>query len=651
MKYKTLTGLLLANALFVSSVQAVVIHRGEVPRASVRTNDPSGARTAPDPDMAPSPSRVTPATPSLNCDDRASGNYLSLAFLYNLMDFPEDISLRRTDRDSVVLRIPKHISACLSLDFEFRNVGSDKIMAVKNNFNFTPENTGKTSSELSSMSLDEKYSACLMNKDLLIENSDGSFSFDRAKAERDGEVIYSTTTEISLGLTDRSQSMQLYFASPEAQRSNYGTVFSDIGVPESPSEWRCLATEQFQSQAPYLYISEEDRLAERAQITCESEDYQQIFRELSELRRSSAGNANELIAILESALESARDKRLAEIYERMGEIENAFTPTREDIAENRISGVTLSEARRLGDEYRDLIEEVNQILYDPAIQEIVQLEEELSGGVSPEREEQIHAEVTELNEMIGAFSQRERQIGRVLDGFREHGLNSHALRIEGFRLKSQQFSRVHPDRDRRIAGQRPITIEQADQNVTRQISRFENTVLTAWEDQQRVRSGDSAPLREIQRATSARWQSMQTEYSRFQQREQREAQRVCASNMLGQPRNPVACQRYMQDRQRREQQFAQRWQSGVAAINQDQQRLAILNQDYETAMREIASMRSEYSGMGTYDDPFGFYSNPYSASDSFGFGNPQFHDPYMSVPGGMIGQPGMQQGLIPPGRW
>lgn len=656
MKYKTLTSFLIANALIVSSVQAIVIHRGEVPRASVRANDPSGSRSVRDPGLAPSPSRVTPSTPSLNCDDQASGNYLSLAFLYNLMDFPEDISLRRTERDSVVLRIPKHISACLSLDFEFRNVGNDKIMAVKNIFNFTPDNTGKTSSELSSMSLDEKYAACLMNKGLLIENSDGTFAFDRAKAESDGEVVYSTSTEINLGINDRSKSMQMYFASPEAQKSKYGTVFADTNVPESPSEWRCLATEQFQSQAPYLYISEEDRLSERVQITCESEDYQQIFRELSELRRSSAGNATELIALLEKALESARDKRLAEIYERMGEIETAFTPTREDIAENRISGVTLAEARRMGDEYKKLIEEVNQVLYDPAIQEIVQLEEELSAGVTPEREEKIHAKVSELNDKIGEFAKRERQIGRVLDGFREHGMNSHALRVEGFRLKSQQFSRVHPDRNKRIAGQRPLTIEQADQNVSRQISRFENTVLTAWEDQQRVRDGDSAPLREIQRASSARWQNMQQEYQRFQQTEQREYQRICASNMIGGVRNPVACNNYVQGRQRREQQFAQRWQSGVAALNRDQQRLAILNQDYETAMREIASLRSEYGAVGSLDDPFGFYSNPYSSSDSFGFGTPQFQTPGVMPYGqpGMMGPHQQGPGLMQPqmlGGW
>lgn len=638
----------LAQSLWSVPSYAIFIGRGEVPRASIRLGDasPSGRAT---PDLDRRDSVATPGTRAAHCGPRDSGNYLSLRFLHQIMDYPEDIALRRTDRDSIVLTIPKHISACMDLDFEFRNVGSDKVMAAKNVFRFTPENTGKTAEELERMSHDEKYSACLMEMGLLIDNGDRNFSFDRSKAESENHVVYSSTTEFPLSVSDRSKSMRLFFASPMSHINGaYGPAHqeSETGV-ESPREWPCMATENFMARPPYIYISEEDRLAERTQIACESEDYEQIMRELSELRSSSAGNANELINILESALEEARNKRLEEIYTRMEEIEQAFNPTRDDIAAGRSVGVNETRARSLAREYRDLLEETNRILYDPAIQEINRLTQELEGrGITEARQTQIYDRVSHLNEQIGRFSRRENNLRRVFQGLKEYGLNDEALRIEGFRLKSLHFSRVHPDSGRRIRGERPLTIAQADENIQRTLRTFENNVLTAWENQQRVRAGDATPIRTLERQNATRWSSMQRQYQQFVQREQEDQRRYCAPNFIGGVRNPVACQRFMQGQQQRSRQFQQRWQSGVNSINQNSQTISVLNQQYDQAMREIASLRQgQAGGMGM--DPFGFYTNPYDQDMLFSVGGDGFQQNVFNM--GMPGQgmmpmmPGQQQ--------
>lgn len=662
MNVKRCTTLLISTLFLATSAKAIYFDRGEVPRSSIRVGTDTG-RPAPI-DATSDDSVATGSTTTLTCNKHTIENHLSLGFLYNLVDNPNDIRLTRTSRGTVILQIPKHISACLDLGFSFRNVenGRAKIMAMKNEFRFTPENTGMTAEELAGKTHDEKYAACLKEKGLLEEMGPNQYRFNRAAAEDNHHVDYSVETEFELGVSDNSQSMQFYFASPKA--NSYQTMFpsGNDRLPESPAAWPCLETERFMADTPYLYISDEDRLAERAQIACESENYEQIFRELSNLRRSTVGNANELISILESALDAARDKRLEEIYTRLEDIEREFAPTREDIAEGRRTGVSESRARGLANEYSTLLSEVNRILYDPSIQEINRLNNELEGAdVSDERRNQIYDRITDLTEQIGRFARKDqRNLGRVFDGLREFGLNREALRIEGFRLKSLHFSRVHPDRNRGRAGERPITIEQANENVERNIASFETRVLTAWDDEQRVRQGDASPIRAIQRQSQQNWQRMQQNYQSFQRREQQEMQRHCASNFIGGVRNPVACQRHMQGQQQRQQQFMSQWNRGLQQIQHDSQRVGVLGQQYEEAMREIASMREQrYS---SYDDPFGFYANPYDSSYLYNVGGPQFQQnvnmmgpqmmgPQMMGPqmmGPQMMGPQMQGPLMPP---
>lgn len=644
MKSKKYLCVTLTSALFASQVNALYIQRGDRGQPSLRTT--TGAATNPVRRLEDPVTNSTPtsSTPTLSCTKDNNDGYLPLGFLYDLVDHPQDISLRRTDRNTAIIKIPKHISACLNLDFEFRNVGDDKIVAIKNTYNYSKEEVGvATDAELNAMNSDDKYVACLKSKELLIEKPDGTLAFDGRKAESDGHVTYSAETEFDLAVADPSKSMRLFFASPKARE--YQIQWGDQGVPESPTDWPCLETERFAKEDPYLYVSEEDKLTFSANQACETQDYETILRELSELRTSSAGNAQDLIKILEVALEDAKTKRIEKIYERMEEIENLFAPSREDTAAGRLTGLSETRAKKLGREYGDLLEEVNEVLYNPSILEIDRLMTELDAGVIESREEEIMERITTLNEQIGVFAKKDqRSLGKVYDGLKEFALTSEALKIEGFRLKSLNFSRVGPSSGR---SSRSISIEQADKNIKSTLKRFDTETLRNWEDINLAKSGNAAPIRDLQRQAQQNVQRMERDQAQFIQREMQQEQKACASNFIGGVRNPMECQRFRAGQQRRLRSFQARQQRQRQALQSAAQRASQLELYYAEAQRQLASEREDDFGFYE-DDPFGFYNDNGDSSSLYNIGGPQFNNNVMQM-GMPQQQPGMGMGQPPMG--
>lgn len=639
MKTKKYLCISLTSALFATQANALYIQRGDRGQPSLRTT--TGAASTPVRRMDEPVTNSTPtsSTPTLSCTKENNDGYLPLGFLYDLVDHPQDISLRRTNRDTAIIKIPKHISACLSLDFEFRNVGNDKIVAIKNNYNYSKEEVGvATDDEFQKMSADDKYVACLKSKDLLIQKSDGTLAFDGRKAESDGLVTYSAETEFDLAIADPSKSMRLFFASPKARE--YQIQWGDQGVPESPTDWPCLETERFAKDDPYLYVSEEDKLTFSANQACETQDYETILRELSELKSSSAGNAQELIKILEVALEDAKEKRIASIYERMEEIENLFAPNREDAAAGKLTSLSETRAKKLGREYADLLEDVNEVLYNPAILEIDRLMTEIDGGVTEAREEAINERISLLNEQIGEFSKKDsRSLGKVYDGLKEYALTSEALKIEGYRLKSLNFSRVAPSSGR---GKRALSIEQADKNIKSTLKRFDNETLRNWEDINLAKAGNASPIRDLQLQAQQNVKRMERDQAQFVQRELQQEQKACASNFIGGVRNPMECQRFRSGQQRRLRSFQARQQRQRQALQSAAQRASQLEMYYAEAQRQIASERQDDFGFYE-DDPFGFYNDYGDSSSLYNIGGPQFNNNVMQM-----GMP-QQQGMSPQG--
>lgn len=654
MKSKKLLCLTLTTAFIATNSHALYIQRGERGQASLRTGSGAASTAVRRLDEPVANSTPTANSPTLTCTKENNDGYLPLGFLYDLVDHPQDITLRRTNRNSAIIRVPKHISACIKLDFEFRNVGNDKIVAVKNAYKFTKEDVGvATEDELKAMTIDDRYVACLKTKELLVEKSDGSLEFDGLKAERDGHVTYSAETEFDLGVVDDSKSMKLFFASPKAR--DYQVAWGDQGVPESPSEWPCLETERFAKEDPYLYVSEEDKLSFSVNQACETRDYETILRELSELKTSSAGNAQDLIKILEVALEDAKDKRIKSIYDRMEEIERLYSPSREDIAAGKLTGLSETRAKTLGREYGSLLEEVNSILYNPAILEIDRLMTEMDAGVTVEREENIRKRIESLNTQIGEFSKKDaRTLGRVYDGLKEYALTNEALKIEGFRLKSLNFSKVGPGGGRG----RALTIEQADKNIKSTIKRFDTETLKNWEDINLAKSGNNLPIRELQRQSQMNVQRMQRDQAQFVQKEMQQEQKACASNFIGGIRNPMECQRFRAGQQQRVRRFQARQQRQRNALQSAANRATQLEQFYAQAQREMASENSDEFGFYENSDPFGFYDDFSDNSSMYNLGGQQFNNNVMQMgvqqngpmgpgPQGGLGQPmGLQRPMM-----
>jgi hypothetical protein len=592
--------------------------------------------------------------------DLAQNTFMSMAQFYSIMDNHEDIHYV-VEGNNISLVVPKHITACLELGIQETNVGNNKVVAIENKFNFTPANTGFSEDELASKTLGQKYRACLEREGLIKRDSNGREVFDRQLATERNQVAYNVRLTMRLNPPDRTRSMRLYFAGTPYGDGNamFGNEMPE-GMRTLPANWNCLRAERMSSEGPFIYRSPEDQAAETAIRVCETNQVEEITAELQRLRRSTVGNASELIKMLEAALEAARTKEVNEIFERFTQIERALRPSNDDIREGRRTISNETEAENLVREYATLLGKLNTIALDPGIQEINRLIGELSeSGTTPQRREQINARITALNTMIGRFAAKsENELRPVYDTLRELNLQEVALRIEGHRLKSLNFANVHPNRARSRAGERSITITQADTNVKNSLRRFQGETLPRWEDEYLVKRGDSRPIVALQRNSQQRFAQMQRSQQNFQQNEQREMQRHCAPNFIGGVRNPVACQRFMQGQQQRQAQFQQQWSRNLQRIEADSRRVSVLGQHYDQAMREIASQR-EYSN--SLYDPFGLYHDDYGYDNNamFNMGSPQFFNPMQGnlmhpqqmmspMQGGMMMQPGFNQPMMPP---
>jgi methyl-accepting chemotaxis protein len=568
-------------------------------------------------------SQTVANTRTLSCTKENKGDYLSLGFLQSLVSSNEDISLRKTDRGTAILRMSKHVQNCMKLDFGFEKVGHDMLVMAKNVYDFKKEEVGvETVAELEDMTTEDKYVACLKNEGVLKTRDDGSYAFDRSAAK-----LADSQTTFNLDIQDKSKSMQLYFSSPKAR--DYATVYGDEGVPETTSKFPCLETERFAEPDPYLYVSDEDRLHYSANQACQTEDYETILSELSQLKSSSAGNAQELISVLKVALEDAREKRLSKIYDELEEIEDEFAPSRDDIAEGKLTGVTESRARSLGREYGELLSEVNELLYNPGIREVNDLMNELDEGVTPTREEEITQRISELNDEIGRFGKKDASnLGKVFDGLKEYGYTDEALKIEGFRLKSSNFSKVGP----RGGNEKKISIEKADENIKKRLAEFERGTLRNWDDIHLAKSGSAEPIESLYQETQARTQRIQQMKQQFVQKEIAEDQKHCADNYVGGMRNPMECKRHREGRARRVQSFEGMMQQQSQQVQQQNARMAQLTQYYEEARRR--NVAAEPQGGFYYDDPFGFYGS--DSSSLYSLGGPQWNQQVMGL--GMQGQ-------------
>tara|TARA_R110002049_G_scaffold258360_3_gene434048 strand:- start:78 stop:1877 length:1800 start_codon:yes stop_codon:yes gene_type:complete len=524
------------------------------------------------------------------------------------------------------VQIPAHYGDCLNLRFEYQIVDNNIQVSAVNDKTY------------------DEYTACLKSNEIL--NADGT-QFDASKAT----ITEAAFEYIDLPSFDPSKNIEAFFMSPNPNptNGNYGPAFTSGWLASSDT---CSKRESLQEGGASVYLSPENEAADRAFRACNSLDYEQILRELERLDESTLGNASVLRNVLQGALDTARAQRATEIYSRFDEIEAEFKPSADDIAAGRRVGVGEDEAIRLSNEYATLLSELNDVVISPSISEIDTLIEEHGQTTSRSRQTEIQDRLKTLNEAVGAYSKRSsRGLRDLYKGLEEFALIDQAEKIEGFRLKSEAFSRVYVGRQDARRGEQ-ISVERANRFVTDRMETFMTQVVQDWDDSYRVRNLDRAPLTSSQRRVTQAYDRLNRNWQRYERSEQEQMRKYCGRNFIGSVSNPVRCQQFQRGAEGRRRRALSSRERDLRNLRRRGEHYSSLSNQYSASVERFESERgSTYDDMdiySNYGDDYSYlygdsYSSSYSSYDmggmTMGMGSPQGS---LRSPAGMQ-QPGMQQ--------
>lgn len=524
---------------------------------------------------------------------------LSFQMLKNLMVTPSDytISMVEGQGNKLKVQIPAHYGDCLELKFEYKISGNDVMVYATNNKTYT------------------EYTTCLKDRGIL--NAAGN-QFDASKAT----ISEASFEYVDIPDFDRTKNVEAFFMSPSPNpaNGNYGPAHASGWLSTNDT---CSKRESLQEGGAIVYLSPENEAADRAFRACNSLDYEAILRELERLDASTLGNAALLKNVLQGALDTARNQRASEIYKRLGDIESQFRASDDDRAAGRTVGVTEDEAIRLSNEYSTLLKELNSVVLDPSIGEIDALITEHGQTSSRARQTEIQARIKVLNESVSEYSKRgSRGLRDLYLGLQEYALIDQAEVIEGFRLKSEAYGKVYVGRvDGRRGAQ--LSVEKANRFITDKMKTFMNDVAGDWEDSYRVRNLDRTPLRSSQRKVSQAYDRLQSNWQRYQKKEQEQMRRYCGSNFLGQQSNPVRCQQFQRGAASRERRALRTREGDLKRLRSRGQHYSSLSNQYGAALERFESEReSSFDDMGIYGDyddySYSLYGSSYGGDDDYG---------------------------------
>ncbi len=539
---------------------------------------------------------------------------LSFQMLRNLMVTPNDYKVSMVDgtQNKLKVQIPAHYGDCLDVRFEYKISGNNVLVYAHNDKSYS------------------EYTSCLKEAGIL--SADGT-KFDASKAT----ISEASFEYIDLPQFDTTKNVEAFFMSPTPNpaNGNYGAAFQSGWLSSSDA---CSKRESIQEGGAIVYLSPENEAADRVFRACNSLDYEAILRELEHLDASTVGNAAVLRQILEGALDTARKQRAKEIYTRLGEIETQFRASDDDRAAGRTVGVGEDEAIRLTNEYGTLLKELNDVVLDPSIQEIAELTKEHGQTTSRSRQIEIEGRLKDLNSIVGEYSKRgSKGLRDLYAGLQEYALTDQAEQIEGFRLKSEAFSRVYVGR---VDGRRgdQLSIEKANKFVADRMNTFMTQVVQDWEDSYRVRNLDSSPLRSSQKRVSQAYERVNRNWQRYQKNEQSQMKKYCAANFMGQVKNPVRCQQFMRSADSRRKRAMSQRERDLRNLKTRGEHFSSLSNQYDAAYERFQNERSSsYDDMGIYSD----YNDDYSYLYGSNYDNYDMYDMgSMSMNMGMNGASG-----------
>ncbi|GAB4011888.1 MAG: hypothetical protein Fur0010_07000 [Bdellovibrio sp.] len=641
------------SLILASPAWAKKIGRGSLTETSTRTSIPApGAdlRTRGVPEVTNSSDTV------VRCDDNnITGNAVSLAFLHTIIDYPQDMRVVLRG-NSAELIIPRYISACTKLDFQIVSKGNNVFVKAVNEYEFTPANTDLNEDQLSIMSMDDKYYHCMKKKGLITSDD----NIDREKAESlPGAYSGGASKSFSVDLGDRTESKYIVFGSPK--NTSYGSLFPNDEINSNPgarpSDWKCMAYENLKDgSATRIYTSEEDQAMTRAYRACNTEDYEEIYNELIKLKNSTVGNAKELIAVLERALDDARTKEMDSIFKKMEEIEDSLKKDEQ--------GNMPSEdfAKEQAQKYLDLVKRLNYVVLQPSIQKL----NELLSIRNEENKGEVDKKIKALNELISKYYIKTKDSPRFLtflQGLKEYALTEQAYGIEGVRLTSKFYGQVYKEKqDKRGAN---LSLKQADEYVVRDMKKYETEVLADWNNDYLSRQGNKSPIASTEREMRKRAEALEREKQAFLKREQEMEKRLCGRNFFGQVSDPYACQSFLKNRGKRLERFQKKRERGLLSLRSLDERRGRYVNNYTNYLerRELEDDSDDYYGGieefyygsrqpatdmnfgGMNMNMFNMGQNPYMMQNPFGMMNGGM--PMIQGPGMMNG--GMQNpyGMMP----
>lgn len=538
---------------------------------------------------------------STNCSK--TQNYAAFELVRNLMPNPDDfkvdmISKDESDsRDSAKLQVkvtlPPYNNACVKFKLvPIKAKGQTLHIRMKM---LDPTNQDQNYNY-------KKYVACLEKKESSIDGDKPVLENGVYHPER------STISDVQHMLfdldVDPGKNVNVYFDSPfkTADNGDHGNVF---GTPSNIVS--CYKSENFEKDGLALYKSPESEAAERAYTACTSKDHRAILSELERLR--SAGNANQLLKnagmlqqVLNGALENAREDREKAIFEEMEAVANEFKEFKKEGFREDDEDLVKESAKK----YVALLTELDEISIHPSVKMVeALLAERKKGSTSVKDREAIDEEIERLNEVIGRFDKKNRkQMKVIFEGLKEYSLVDQAYDIEGFRLKSDLYNKVHKDRRTGDRERRPmLTLEGAADRVKRNLKKFESRT-NDWEDAYLAKRGYSEPIKRTEQQYNFALKRFKSDEQKFQQNEQKMFKKYCQPNfvMFNQAYHQRRCQKYQQGKTSRMNKYLKIRQNQLGYIQSRKGQYDQLNAWYSTAIQRQSAESYEDN------DPFGFYS-------------------------------------------
>lgn len=563
---------------------------------------------------------------SQNCEK--ASQYAPYKLLQKLLINPSDFKvemLKNTESDDrssaklqVKVTLPPFYNACLE-DLKFVPI------KAKNQTLHVRMKMGKTYDE---------YIACLKGK---TEGGTALLSdtgYDKAHPQATVSAVQHMLFDIDV---DPGKNVDVFFDSPYPSTTNGNHGFVNGEAKDIVS---CFKSENFKKDGYVLYKSPETSAAERAYEACTSKDHREILVELERLR--SAGNANQLLRnagklekILNSALEQARGSRVKTIFEEMEAIANEFKEFKKEGFKEEDEELVKDSAKK----YVKLIEELDEISIHPSVKMVeALLDQRKKAGITSEEREVIDDEIKRLNGVIGQFDSKNRtQLKVLFEGLKEYSLVDQAYTIEGFRLKSDLYNKVHKDRRTGDRERKPMmTLDSAASKIKSNLRKFE-TRTTDWEDGYLAKRGYNEPIGRTQKQYEFALSRFKKDEQTFKKNESSLYKKYCQPSMVmfNQAYHQRRCQKHQAGSQSRMQKYLKIRENQLGYIASRKGKYDELNGWYSAAIQRQAA---EY---GDDSDPYGFYN--YSPSGDVDYGS----DFSMAMP--TTPNYGQAQGRLPAG--